>query len=175
MNHDIYHPRYVPRAPFRESEHLLVHGKPFKKLPLKLPPPEFKPASQYTEHQKRLCAKAGISDLILPKVNSNRHRRRKTIFAETGNHCVYCNEVPDEAVWTIDHVWPKAKGGNENKMNLVPACSPCNSKRGTKVPASDYVHPAWRDYVLKKERASGLPAAFQKPEPATIPAGERTE
>lgn len=45
--------------------------------------------------------------------------------------CAYCNEPLDRP--TMDHVIPLASGGPHNLSNVVPACKPCNSRKGTSV------------------------------------------
>ena len=42
--------------------------------------------------------------------------------------CSYCAKTAD----TIDHVWPRSRGGDDHPNNLVPACRSCNSSKGTK-------------------------------------------
>jgi 5-methylcytosine-specific restriction endonuclease McrA len=44
--------------------------------------------------------------------------------------CIYCGIKP--AKLTMDHVIPLSKGGPHTKGNIVPACKPCNSKKGNK-------------------------------------------
>lgn len=44
-----------------------------------------------------------------------------------GYSCRYCN-APAEA---IDHVWPRARGGDDHPNNLVPSCTSCNSWKGS--------------------------------------------
>lgn len=53
-----------------------------------------------------------------------------------GNACVYCgicfsSEVPP----TQDHVIPISRGGHNILENVVPACRPCNSRKGNRVSA----------------------------------------
>ena len=43
------------------------------------------------------------------------------------NQCSYCFE---EAALTQDHVIPLSRGGLHAIENIVPACQPCNSKKG---------------------------------------------
>jgi len=81
--------------------------------------------------------------------------RRAKLWAETGGMCCYCNSEPPEKDRSMDHLWPKAKGGGMEISNLIPACRECNAKRGTKFPASPYVHSRWRSYVAKKEADQG--------------------
>jgi 5-methylcytosine-specific restriction endonuclease McrA len=50
-----------------------------------------------------------------------------------GWRCIYCNEELNIRTLTIDHRKPLAKGGSNWLSNLVPACKPCNCKKGTKL------------------------------------------
>ncbi len=81
---------------------------------------------------------------------------RGKIWAETEGRCVYCNSSPPAKARTLDHIWPKTRGGTRTKLNLVGACAGCNVKRGTKIPASKHAHPKWQEHVRKKERAMGM-------------------
>lgn len=42
--------------------------------------------------------------------------------------CFYCGNPGG----TIDHLVPRSKGGGNELTNLVSACKPCNSRKGTK-------------------------------------------
>ena len=53
-------------------------------------------------------------------------RLRRVIFDAWGNGCAYCGATAD----TLDHVMPLARGGLTVRTNLVPACSPCNLRKG---------------------------------------------
>jgi 5-methylcytosine-specific restriction endonuclease McrA len=50
------------------------------------------------------------------------------IKAAYGQRCAYCHTKPKRL--TQDHVIPLAKGGNHTASNVVPACQPCNSRKG---------------------------------------------
>jgi len=61
--------------------------------------------------------------------SSARWRKRRAIILKMhDNLCVYCG---DEAN-TVDHVIPINKGGTDDPLNLVAACSRCNSAFGDK-------------------------------------------
>ena len=60
-------------------------------------------------------------------------RFRQSIKDEWGC-CAYCGTTHDKGVkihLTIDHVKPKAFGGDSFRTNLVPACHPCNQAKGS--------------------------------------------
>ena len=46
------------------------------------------------------------------------------------NSCYYCGDVPEKL--TQDHMIPLSRGGDHTFSNIVPACSFCNSKKGSK-------------------------------------------
>lgn len=58
---------------------------------------------------------------------------RKNILRRDSHKCQYCGrgDVP----LTVDHVVPKARGGEETWENLVCACVRCNNKKGDRTPA----------------------------------------
>lgn len=43
--------------------------------------------------------------------------------------CQYCGETHSHRSLTIDHVYPKSKGGKSEWSNLVAACKPCNQAK----------------------------------------------
>jgi len=57
---------------------------------------------------------------------------RKNILRRDGHRCQYCGrgDVP----LTVDHIVPKARGGEDAWENLVCACVQCNNKKGDRTP-----------------------------------------
>ena len=53
------------------------------------------------------------------------NKLRSFIFGRSGGQCVYCGAKAEE----IDHVIPRAKGGNNSTYNLVASCRACNEKK----------------------------------------------
>lgn len=47
---------------------------------------------------------------------------RRAIFSRDGGRCQYCGDTAE----SIDHVVPRAKGGEHTWENVVAACRPCN-------------------------------------------------
>ena len=46
------------------------------------------------------------------------------------NVCAYCNESIDEYSRTVDHLFPKSRGGILSNKNKRPACGKCNKLKG---------------------------------------------
>lgn len=68
--------------------------------------------------------------------------------------CYYCHRKAG----TWDHVVPQSKGGRDNVENLVPCCSSCNSRKGSKTLFEFRIH----------LRNNGLPGDFDTPDPRPI-------
>lgn len=49
----------------------------------------------------------------------------RNVLGRDNHTCGYCGETAT----TIDHIVPRARGGKNTWMNVVAACSPCNSKK----------------------------------------------
>ncbi|MEM8921550.1 MAG: HNH endonuclease, partial [Pseudomonadota bacterium] len=64
---------------------------------------------------------------------------RFNLFLRDGFKCVYCGS-PDDL--TFDHVVPRSKGGRTSWDNIVTACSPCNLRKGGRMPSEAKMHPA---------------------------------
>ena len=54
------------------------------------------------------------------------------LYREQNGICPGCNWHRDAHVMTVDHDWPRSKGGKDNIENLKVLCSGCNSAKGTK-------------------------------------------
>ncbi|MFQ5863505.1 MAG: HNH endonuclease [Candidatus Brocadiales bacterium] len=59
---------------------------------------------------------------------------RRNIFARDGNHCQYCGEKFPTSELSLDHVVPRARGGETTWTNIVCACTDCNKRKGGKTP-----------------------------------------
>jgi 5-methylcytosine-specific restriction endonuclease McrA len=55
----------------------------------------------------------------------------RDVLAQYNGHCAYCGK---KVKLTLDHIIPLSRGGKHSKDNVVPACSHCNSSKGTKTP-----------------------------------------
>lgn len=58
-------------------------------------------------------------------------RRRQEIFERSAGRCMYCRAVLAlDGPWHIEHMLPRALGGNDGPGNLVAACVSCNLRKG---------------------------------------------
>ena len=57
---------------------------------------------------------------------------RKNIITRDEHTCQYCGK--SRTPLTIDHIFPKGKGGLDTWENLVVACKPCNQRKGDRTP-----------------------------------------
>ena len=84
---------------------------------------------------------------------------RRAIFARDGGRCAYCRGSAE----TIDHVFPRSRGGLHAWENVVAACARCNHSKGDKTPAEL----GWRLHALpaapKRRRLAGARAPRPRP------------
>lgn len=57
---------------------------------------------------------------------------RKNILRRDEFKCAYCGR--SDLPLTIDHVFPRARGGDDAWENLITACTYCNNKKGDRTP-----------------------------------------
>ena len=73
--------------------------------------------------ERRRARKAGLPDTLT-------RSQWGAIKAAYKGCCAYCGKEVERL--TQDHVIPIKKGGGTTADNIVPACRPCNSRKGTK-------------------------------------------
>lgn len=56
---------------------------------------------------------------------------RKALFARDNHECAFCETGKAE---TIDHVFPRSRGGKHEWMNVVSSCAPCNHRKRDRTP-----------------------------------------
>jgi 5-methylcytosine-specific restriction endonuclease McrA len=59
---------------------------------------------------------------------------RRNMFKRDHLTCQYCGARPGSEELTIDHVIPRAQGGQTNWENCVLACVPCNARKANRTP-----------------------------------------
>jgi hypothetical protein len=83
---------------------------------------------------------------------------RQKILEKTGCKCGHCGKELETATMTVEHIFPIAKGGNDDEFNLVALCKTCNYNKGSWVYKVDeyykYILPEYmRQYVDYNDRA----------------------
>jgi 5-methylcytosine-specific restriction endonuclease McrA len=78
------------------------------------------------EHRRRARKAANVTDLT----TSEWQAILDFHGSPEGTRCAYCFGVCKKV--TVDHVVPISKGGGHTVANVVPACLPCNRKKGVK-------------------------------------------
>lgn len=66
-------------------------------------------------------------------INDFTHEQWILLQATFRHCCAYCGK-PAKGHLTQDHIQPLSQGGSHTLSNIVPACRPCNSKKGVKGP-----------------------------------------
>ncbi|MFO7524189.1 MAG: HNH endonuclease [Ignavibacteriaceae bacterium] len=57
---------------------------------------------------------------------------RRNILRRDGYKCAYCGR--GDLPLTVDHIIPRARGGDDVWENLISACTKCNNKKGDRTP-----------------------------------------
>lgn len=68
------------------------------------------------------------------KSSKNVRFTRQNVFWRDSHICQYCGCKFSSSDLTFDHVIPSSKGGLTNWENIVSACHPCNTKKGSSTP-----------------------------------------
>jgi 5-methylcytosine-specific restriction endonuclease McrA len=76
---------------------------------------------------------------------------RRNVFKRDHLTCQYCGARPGSEELTIDHIIPRAQGGQTNWENCVLACVPCNARKANRTPEQagmklrrHPVRPSWK-------------------------------
>ena len=69
---------------------------------------------------------------------------RFNVFLRDRFTCQYCGSRED---LTFDHVVPRSKGGHTTWENVVAACSPCNLRKGDRLPREVDMWPQQRPFA----------------------------
>lgn len=80
------------------------------------------------------------SVLVLTHYKNIRENIRKSnierlkVFTRYGFKCGYCGKKGSQSTLTLDHVFPKSRGGQDTPENLAAACKVCNNKKADRTP-----------------------------------------
>lgn len=85
---------------------------------------------------------------------------RRNVFKRDKMTCQYCGKMPGSEELTIDHVVPRAQGGQSTWANCVLACVDCNSRKAARTPAeakmtlrTKPIRPKWKpSYAQRTDR-----------------------
>ena len=74
-----------------------------------------------------------------------RHVTNTFLFARDHYRCQYCGrhmtEFKGREALTRDHLVPLSRGGTNDWTNVITACSPCNTRKGNRMPEEIGMHP----------------------------------
>lgn len=70
-----------------------------------------------------------LNKYVVPRISATCVLNKSTILARDNYTCVYCGDPG----FTIDHVFPKSKGGKNTWDNMVASCQPCNSRKADRL------------------------------------------
>jgi 5-methylcytosine-specific restriction endonuclease McrA len=59
---------------------------------------------------------------------------RANVYARDDHRCQYCGDRFPPSQLTFDHVVPVARGGGKAWDNIVTCCTPCNRRKGDRLP-----------------------------------------
>ena len=62
------------------------------------------------------------------------HLSRRNVLARDDHKCQYCGRHFPAHLLSIDHVFPRSRGGETTWENIVCACLTCNMKKGGRTP-----------------------------------------
>ncbi len=60
---------------------------------------------------------------------------RRNIYARDSNRCQYCGKRFNTTELSLDHIFPRSRGGGNSWTNVVCCCVRCNVKKGGRTPA----------------------------------------
>jgi 5-methylcytosine-specific restriction endonuclease McrA len=94
---------------------------------------------------------------------------RLRILSRDGHVCGYCGQPAD----TVDHILPVRKHPDQamNPDNLISACKPCNSAKGSRSQgvflARSFAPPVFIDYISPMQSEPMLDSPFKtRPDPS---------
>lgn len=60
--------------------------------------------------------------------------KRLRIYMRDKFRCQYCGEKKTATDLTLDHIFPRSRGGENSPVNIVAACLACNNRKGNRTP-----------------------------------------
>ncbi len=105
-------------------------------------------AGRFVHSERHTLPRPAVIRLVRFIHVPRRFRRQVTntfLFARDRYRCQYCGRTaaelrPRESL-TRDHLIPMSRGGTNDWTNVVTACSPCNTRKGNRMPEEIGMHP----------------------------------
>ena len=98
---------------------------------------------------------------------------RRNVAKRDHHCCQYCGAQPGWEAITIDHVVPRARGGETSWTNCVAACVSCNARKADRTPEQAGMHlrqrptrPAWKPLYASHGARVASWSRFLADEPA---------
>ena len=126
----------------------------------------FNGRAEVVEHHSDVKIRSPQKDYLLPKVmrlfskigEFNRVKfNRDNVLIRDGYICQYCGDKFRASDLTMDHVYPKSKGGPTSWENIVACCKKCNCLKADHLPKDIKMfplkkpqQPRWINLFLKK-------------------------
>jgi 5-methylcytosine-specific restriction endonuclease McrA len=60
--------------------------------------------------------------------------KRFRIYMRDKFRCQYCGEKKSVPELTLDHIFPRSRGGDNSPLNIVTACIKCNNRKSNRTP-----------------------------------------
>lgn len=127
-----------------------------------MPRPEGQPYPDYQEQEGSNNAKP-TGTQRLPHMRTPGHlprawclmamsvRRRYEVLRRCNFACIYCGLPAPITTLHVDHVIPRALGGDDEPWNLVAACRDCNLGKTDGVPDEEFINRVRNDYCAYYE------------------------
>jgi 5-methylcytosine-specific restriction endonuclease McrA len=124
--------------------------------------------AELVEHAGRILAPQFPMPLVI-KLSSYATRpfkslapNRENVIFRDGNTCQYCGRRHKAKNLTLDHVFPRSRGGRDTWSNLVAACHSCNGLKGDRTPDEARMPllsvpcrpPSWLAFEVRKHSRS---------------------
>ena len=85
---------------------------------------------------------------------------RWNLFLAHRFRCAYCGGHFASSELSFEHVMPASRGGRTTWENLVPACMPCNGRKGNRTPAEAHMHLLRKPYHPTRLELNTIGADF---------------
>lgn len=95
---------------------------------------------------KVVCSKNCSKEMQKIKYLQFKKKTTFHIFARDNFTCVYCgkNSFEDNIKLIVEHIYPRARGGQNDIDNLITSCSVCNGQKGQKMLDINHILKLWK-------------------------------